>query len=612
MSKKSPSENVVSAWQPVYNHRSKKIGRVRRVSGPFEAYQQWEVEGLSGVTFEDWFDAHSWLAEQQGVRYQVKTELSHRYWDGTEMWDSHATRAANLAVAEADLVTGADTVPPTVWLPQREPYNPGGSEWGENQPADVEIWTYAYDLGGLLSVTLKYRTDLDGENPIASVQNETYAGGAQVTSWQSLPMSGLLIPAETDPMPTYQALRYSATIAGLADTLVDYYVEAVDSLDNVARSPIQHVWIGGSSPGQEAAYWEPETPIAGDTVAVYYDPVAGALPDGTDPVYIHIGHSGWQDVLSPDPQMVYQAGIGFWKYTYSIPEIASSVDFVLTDGLGNWDNNGGGDWHVPVAGGSSPWVMDGSIDPGAEQIALSGGEGLWVGWNAPYLYLATQAASSGSDRFVFLADTPGALGPAPWAKAGQVAAWSAYLANEGENGYHAWYDAAGSRDAAAGTYLEGFLNLEEEFSLLPDAIYLAVGIYQTPDGGALTAQVPEGNGNGNLEADEWVLYPLGLAEVAMSDGGFGTDATLILRSFPNPSRGTATVEILGARSPVELTIFDVRGRLIRSGRLHGQTEPARFYWDGTDLTGRPVAPGAYWLRARAEGRQTTTTILLVR
>jgi hypothetical protein len=78
-------KNSVTEWHPVRNHRNKVIGRIRRVSGPFEADQVWEVEGLEFVTFEDAFDAHKYLAEQDGLRYQVKTELSHRYWDGRQM-----------------------------------------------------------------------------------------------------------------------------------------------------------------------------------------------------------------------------------------------------------------------------------------------------------------------------------------------------------------------------------------------------------------------------------------------------------------------------------------------------------------------------------------------
>lgn len=95
-------DNNASQWQPVFNHRNKKIGRVRRVSGAFEADQQWEVEGLEGVTFEDWFDAQSWLAEQDGVRYQVKTEMSHRYWTGTKMGREMDRDAGRVYAREVD------------------------------------------------------------------------------------------------------------------------------------------------------------------------------------------------------------------------------------------------------------------------------------------------------------------------------------------------------------------------------------------------------------------------------------------------------------------------------------------------------------------------------
>jgi hypothetical protein len=94
--------NNASQWQPVYNHRSKVIGRVRRLSGAFDADQQWEVEGLDGVTFDDLFDAQKWLAEQDGLRYQVKTEMSHRYWTGTEMGREMDRDAGRVYAREVD------------------------------------------------------------------------------------------------------------------------------------------------------------------------------------------------------------------------------------------------------------------------------------------------------------------------------------------------------------------------------------------------------------------------------------------------------------------------------------------------------------------------------
>jgi len=451
---------------------------------------------------------------QQAWRYLLNGQSSdYFYWDGVDPWDSHGTRAANLATDEADLVigTGSDMVGPSVFPPQREPYNPGGNEWSIAQPSDFDVWTLVYDVSGVAACTLKYRADSDGVNDPASDDNETYAGGSDVAAWQSVAMTGADLPAsQTDPLPDHRARYWEGEIAGQQEVLLDYFVTAWDSLGNQTRSIINHVYVGlaGGSPGDTVAYWIPETPEAGDSIAIFYDPLAGALPDGTDPVSIHIGHSGWQDVIAPDPVMTYVAAIEYWKYVYNIPVGATAVDFVFTDGLGNWDNNNGADWHVTVTGGGGGFVMDGNLDPGSAQIATGSGLDLWAAFDGTELYLATQAASSSDDRFLFVAQTPGGLQGAPWAKSGQVAGWDAYLANEGSNGYHAWFDKSGVAHSAAGTYLEGSLNLQGEFGAIPSSVWLAAASYGTADGGALLDQAPPGDGDGHLEAGEYLEFPL--------------------------------------------------------------------------------------------------------
>jgi hypothetical protein len=313
----------------------------------------------------------------------------------------------------------------------------------------------------------------------------------------------------TDPLPIYRARYYQAQITGQEEVLLDYYVEATDSLGNLTRSIINHVYVGlaGSSPGDTVAYWHPQEPEAGDTLAIYYDPVAGALPDGTDPVYIHIGHSGWQEIITPDPAMTYRPTIEYWKYTYNIPVGATNVDFVFTDGLGNWDNNNGQDWYVTVTGGGSSYVMDGNLDAGVVQVATGGDMDLWAGFNGTQLYVATQAASSPDDRFIFVAQTPGNMRGAPWAKSGQVADWDAYLANEGLNGYNAWYDKEGTAHSAAGAYLEGSLDLQGEFGSIPSSVWLAATSYGTADGGQLLDQAPpSADSDLHVDADEYVEY----------------------------------------------------------------------------------------------------------
>jgi hypothetical protein len=45
-------------------------------------------------------------------------------------------------------------------------------------------------------------------------------------------------------LPDYIADEYYVQVTGLSEVLIDYYVEAEDSLGHIKRSPIQHVWIG--------------------------------------------------------------------------------------------------------------------------------------------------------------------------------------------------------------------------------------------------------------------------------------------------------------------------------------------------------------------------------
>lgn len=97
-------------------------------------------------------------------------------------------------------------------------------------------------------------------------------------------------------------------------------------------------------------YWEPEVPVPGGDLTIYYNTIDGALPYNTMPVYIHLGYNGWQE--TDDYAMTYapELGSGWFEYTYSVPANAQTIDFVFTDLDGNWDNNGGVgiDWHISM------------------------------------------------------------------------------------------------------------------------------------------------------------------------------------------------------------------------------------------------------------------------
>jgi hypothetical protein len=474
---------------------------------------------------------------ERAWHYLLQAEASdYWYWDGTEVWDSNVTRGSNLAVAQANQVLtptaiATETTPPSVFLPQREAYNPGGIEWGATpQPSDFEVWTFAYDVSGLSSVTLKWRNDVDGTNPIASTQNETYAGGAEVGDWNSVSMSSSdVAPPGNILSPTYRALRYGAMIAGQEDALIDYYVEAVDSRGNITRSDIQHVWVGDVTipPGGSVVQINPNPAVAGQNASIKYNPAGGPLANASQ-VFLHYGFNDWQTVVSPDALMTWNAAEGVWGLNVPISALANQLDLVFNNGAGIWHNNNEQDWHFNVTGTQPPpFVMDGMRDAVSQEVAANavGSRHLYAALGGNVLYVATEDAGEGNDVFIYLADTPGPLRAANWAKAGQIAEWDAYLADENNNEYESWFDAAaGATQAATGAnggVLEGTINLVQEFGSLPNQIYVAVGVYGTNDSGALVPmqQVPASiNGNGTLEAVEYFLL-----QVVVTPGDYNRD-----------------------------------------------------------------------------------------
>ncbi len=454
--------------------------------------------------------AWSWLLNGQASDYW--------YWDGTEVWDSNPTRAANEAVAIAEPAIAAsataDLTGPTIFVPQREPYNPGAVEFGMPQPSDFEVWTLVYDTAGLSSVTLRWRTDLDAQNPLNSIQNETYAGGPEVTAWNSEPMTASVVPTPPGVMnATRKAMRYGAMITGQSDVLIDYYVEAVDQSGNIARSPIRHVWVGNNTiDGGDRVVLDPETPVARQNVTISYNP-AGAPLSASGPMYLHYGFNGWSNVISPDPQMSDPDGDGVFEISVPVAPDASDINMVFNNGAGVWDNNSGQDWSFAVEGGQpgDNWTIDGTLDADARVVAQRNGLTLWAGVKGDSLYLATNPASGGIDRFVLIADQPGSMRDAMWGKAGQVAAWSAFGANEADNGFNAWFDQSAPSQIAQGSVLEMTISLAGEFGPGTDRLRVAVAGYQTADGGSLVPSTQIGldiDANANIEPSEFLSLSL--------------------------------------------------------------------------------------------------------
>jgi hypothetical protein len=197
-------------------------------------------------------------------------ESGYMYYGASLDMEIKATLACNEATLLADPIVamGPDLTPPAIWLPQRLAWNPGGrgggSLWGypggegASMSPDFHVWTFVHDAAGLARVELMLREDGDGWNDPTTTDNEIYAGGNGVGAWEALPMTRRLMPLgepwemgaiDFPELPRHIADEYWLQVSGRRGVLLDYYVEAEDSLGNVARSPIQHVWVGEGGGG---------------------------------------------------------------------------------------------------------------------------------------------------------------------------------------------------------------------------------------------------------------------------------------------------------------------------------------------------------------------------
>ncbi len=502
------------------------------------------------------------------------------YWDGSQngIWDSHAARAVNLAIpfAQSVISGGTDLTGPTIYLPQREPYNPGATEWGISMSGDITVWSYVFDVNGLSSVKLKYRTDLDGLNNPNTIHNETYAGGSDVTGWTDLTMTGTEIASQTNPLPLFKAKEYSAEITGLDNKLVDYYIEAVDNNGNISRSPIKQVWVGNYNPGgSNGVYWVPINPTEDDTITIVVTGVqqgaklhwgvnnTGSSWQTPDSVYWPAGsylYNGTgpaveSPMIGPNGDSLY-IKIGAFNQS----QVVERVAFVIHFDDGTWNNNNGNDFHIYIGGTCGTFIMDGELDAANSFLAATNnGLDLYLGWNGTELYVATQSAqSTGNDHFIFVADSQRTMIQAPWAKTGMVAGWNLFLGNESTNNWSGWFDQTGTVQNAAGNYLEGTVGVQSEFGYLPNEVYIAIGSYQTDDNGVLLNQVPAGNGDGNIDQNELYEFDLTITETDEKENL--SKEFLLYQNYPNPFNPRTSMQYaIGSSRFVTLKIYDVLG-----------------------------------------------------
>ncbi|MBN2638923.1 MAG: T9SS type A sorting domain-containing protein [Bacteroidales bacterium] len=330
-------------------------------------------------------DASSSNAEKAWAFYMPALTSGYMYYGTAEDMEVKQTIAGNNAIEfaqnEINAHPGVDNTPPSVFIPQRFPYNPGGKEFGpiygykeHISSKDFTVWTFGYDVSGIQSAVLKYRLDKDGVNPLTDSDNDTYTGGPGVGSWNSIDMIRKLMDSTYTAgnpevnffvLPKAMGRLYYGKITGLSDTLVDYYVEMTDSHGNTFKTPIQHVYVGneeGSGSGSSTkVYWKPENPTLNDVITIYStEAVSGSqLHWG-----VTVGGNAWtqpisdywpsgtvaidnQSVETPfvDADTIYKCVIGPFNQA---GQKVDQVNFVLKLTSNSWDNNNGQNYSITI------------------------------------------------------------------------------------------------------------------------------------------------------------------------------------------------------------------------------------------------------------------------
>jgi hypothetical protein len=442
----------------------------------------------------------------------------------------------------------ADMTAPTVFLPQRHPWNPGGTNFGVQYGYQTVIepdsafwmWTYAYDASGITNVSLLLR--LDGTNPPVNDQFKTYTGGPETGTWRSTNMTRRVATNSSGYTPKYQADYYYAYVTGISNTFVDYYISAADSYGNIRNTPIQHVWVGtGSGAGGQSQNGPVVTlstnpPTSGQPVTIQYNP-SGRDLSGTATVYLHLGWNNWNPAVSPDAAMTFNAASNTWQSTVTPPSTATNMNVCFNNGNGTWDNNSSANWNFAVTSATvvsnsiPPFTLDGAFDYPGYLLASNSTMTLYAALRGTTLYVATQSPGDNgpNDHFIFVSDVllSSATTAAPWAKSGDIAipGSAPYLAAESANTYVSWYANAAQvnwpciKSASASGTMEGTMNLVNAFGEVPTNIYLCAAGYATTNGGPLVTECPTGSGP-NLNTNDFFAIPVAALQDSLGNGTF--------------------------------------------------------------------------------------------
>ncbi|WP_354625052.1 PKD domain-containing protein [Psychromonas sp. MME2] len=256
-----------------------------------------------------------------------------------------------------------DKTGPSVWWPQRYPYNPGSANSSKAEGwatiyADTTfaIYTYAYDVSGITNVQVKVRVHTnkraDAKDKTFKLYNpEAHSADANVNpsrvgDWETVTMKVRDLSPDINGVswqPSGERMfsvvpaqkigdMYYSYFNKYQDQLLDYYIEATDSKGNVTRSDIQQVYVGTGRFKSEAGQIIED--INGDIAGESLFFTANVVPGNKSPIAVITPASkeveagtvvtlSAADSTDPDGEIV--------SYIWSTGETGVSIDVTVNE-----------------------------------------------------------------------------------------------------------------------------------------------------------------------------------------------------------------------------------------------------------------------------------------
>lgn len=174
-------------------------------------------------------------------------------------------------------------------------------------------------------------------------------------------------------------------------------------------------------------------------------------------------------------------------------------------------------------------------------------------------------------------------------------------------------DKFGFLAATSGAYVMTQATAPDDYSLLVSAGPLSLGV---GDSSEIAFAIVGGQSETALlqNADRAQAVYDGGTSTVESGGPGSLLQTQLLPSRPNPFRSRARLAFrLGQTEQVDLAIYDVSGRLVRSLVSESLTAGEHnSMWEGLDDNGQPVAGGVYYARLRTEEWTRSRPVVLLR